>query len=211
MYTVECPHRHRKFRVQGPVSNVKMKCGKCNQAFQGSSVETPGAPGSSPAPAAPAIDPFGPSPAAGAAPSQAKPQFKRPAKSSGSPVMMAIVTLENVAGKELKAGATGQPAGASLVMWDISESNCRSEPTADGKVIWTGRTKNETGTSVKNVRVFAELFDERYEVEGARAEGKIVGAASIGRGMSQDFRVEFDQPGAEAYKVIVVRAVGEPY
>ena len=45
MHMVECPHCHRKFKVPSPVTDRRMRCGRCGEEFTGSSVGTADAAG----------------------------------------------------------------------------------------------------------------------------------------------------------------------
>ena len=120
-----------------------------------------------------------------------------------------LLGSENVDEADVAVIAACRTAHDRRVIWAIpSEEILRS--VSDAKVIWSGRTRNNSRVPVKNVKVQCDFF-AGDGIQGGTAVGGLVGGDKIGIGKSAAFRIVSGDPAAETAELLVARVVAETY
>ena len=120
-----------------------------------------------------------------------------------------LLGSEKVYEADVAVTAACRTAHDRMVIWAIpSEEILRS--VSEGKVIWSGRTRNNSRVPVKNVKVRCDFF-AGDGIQGGTTVGGLVGGDKIGMGKSAAFRIVSGDPAAETAELLVARVVAETY
>lgn len=139
MHVVQCPLCRRKFKVPAPVTEARMKCSRCGQAFIGSTVEEIGAP----IPLAPSnVD--GPAPALRS--TEPKPRQMRRTTSSTSVILLIVGIF----------GILGIAAMAIIIHYRLTHPTVIVRDAKTGRIIEQEKTTlEEAGRKIARHRAEA--------------------------------------------------------
>ena len=116
---------------------------------------------------------------------------------------------EKVAETRVKIVAVGVPAGAGTIAWPIEPIDVRkAQPLPDGKIVWSGSTRNPLATPAKKVMIYCDFFFSEG-IQAGSAVGKVTGNGTVGAGKDGDFRVVSEDASLANCEVCVARAVGQ--
>lgn len=118
---------------------------------------------------------------------------------------------EKVAEAQVKIIAVGAPAAAGTIGWPIAPTDVsRGETLPDGKVVWSGSTRNPLSTPAKEVMIYCDFFFAEG-IQAGSAVGKVTGNGIVGAGKKGYFRVVSEDASLANCEVCVARAVGQEY
>lgn len=118
---------------------------------------------------------------------------------------------KKVAETRVNIVAVGVPAGAGTVAWPINPRDvAKAQPLPDGKIVWSGSTRNPLSTRAKKVMIYCDFFFTEG-IQAGSAVGKVTGNGIVGAGEIGHFRVVSEDASLANCEVCVARAVGQEY
>jgi hypothetical protein len=80
---------------------------------------------------------------------------------------------------------------SDLLCWPVNESSCRYR-IEGSRFILTGQTRNETGKTATDVKVYCDFLDDQGVIVGSATGTLNEGLTGIPAGRSASFTIEFD-------------------
>ena len=118
---------------------------------------------------------------------------------------------KKVAETRVNIVAVGVPAGEGTIAWTIDPTDVgKAQPLPDGKVVWSGSTRNPLATPAKKVMIYCDFFFSKG-IQAGSAVGKVTGNGIVGAGKHGYFRVVSEDASLANCEVCVARAVGQEY
>ncbi|HUU23001.1 MAG TPA: hypothetical protein VM389_10755 [Phycisphaerae bacterium] len=130
---------------------------------------------------------------------------------AGASVRYSLRVPASVGPGDLKVLARkGEEADGDLIIWDVPQDNLSPDKRDDGTIVWTGRTRNPTGTPVKDVKVYLDFY-AGDGVHGGSAQGGLRSGETIGANETGSIQVTSDALAAPDAQVWVTRVVARKY